>query len=295
MRLENGAAIIAAVFGVIVRARCACGFLSMWQSSVCEGGGKMKKRSGEIALSAVACALSTLGLTVGTLYSPMLFTGYLLACLCMFLPLSQRYYKGALLCFLATNVLTLLFNGFNFFDLLPYTVFFGLHPLVNEWQTVLRGKNGSKKIKNMPRQCEEDSSQPIEAGNLNSEKSDGSSGCTKVDISEDPVIDWDEPVSRETAEKKETDRKTEQFAEKKKKIGIIDVIFILFKICWFDAAMYFIWKVVFSANTAIPFLDAHILPVILIGGSLFFLVYDALMFRLRKNASAIISRYIRRK
>ena len=59
--------------------------------------------------------------------------------------------------------------------------------------------------------------------------------------------------------------------------------------------MYFIWKVVFSANTAIPFLDAHILPVILIGGSLFFLGYDALMFRLRKNAGAIISRYIRRK
>ena len=97
----------------------------------------MRKNSKEIALSAVACALGTLGLTVGTLYSPMLFTGYLFACLCMMLPLSRGYFKGAALCYAAMNVLTLLFNGFNFFDTLPFTMFFGLHPLVTEWQARL--------------------------------------------------------------------------------------------------------------------------------------------------------------
>ena len=108
---------------------------------------KMRKNSKEIALSAVACALGTLGLTVGTLYSPMLFTGYLFACLCMMLPLSRGYFKGAALCYAAINVLTLLFNGFNFFDTLPFTMFFGLHPLVNEWQARLHEAKGEAKAK----------------------------------------------------------------------------------------------------------------------------------------------------
>ena len=106
---------------------------------------KMRKNSKEIALSAVACALGTLGLTVGTLYSPMLFTGYLFACLCMMLPLSRGYFKGAALCYAAMNVLTLLFNGFNFFDTLPFTMFFGLHPLVNEWQARLHEARQKRK------------------------------------------------------------------------------------------------------------------------------------------------------
>ena len=50
---------------------------------------------------------------------------------------SRGYFKGAALCYAAINVLTLLFNGFNFFDTLPFTMFFGLHPLVNEWQARL--------------------------------------------------------------------------------------------------------------------------------------------------------------
>ncbi|MFR2944863.1 MAG: hypothetical protein ACLTKZ_06615, partial [Lachnospiraceae bacterium] len=107
----------------------------------------MRKNSKEIALSAVACALGTLGLTVGTLYSPMLFTGYLFACLCMMLPLSRGYFKGAALCYAAINVLTLLFNGFNFFDTLPFTMFFGLHPLVNEWQARLHEAKSEAKAK----------------------------------------------------------------------------------------------------------------------------------------------------
>lgn len=237
----------------------------------------MKKNSHETALSAISCAFSTIAMTIGTLYSPMLFTGYLLACLCMMLPLSKGYYKGAVLCFVATNVLTLLFNGFNFFDTLPYTVFFGLHPVVNELQTHLREKKRSK-------------GKAAEA-----KKEELPTREAKKSLSEDFVVDWDECVSRETDKKKKEGRKSAKRGEKVGHITAIDVLFTVLKICWFDAAMYFVWKVVFLANTSIAFVDAHIWLVILVGGSAFFLLYDQMTFRLRKVAGIWIDRYVKRK
>lgn len=237
----------------------------------------MKKKSNEIALSAVACALSTIALTVGTLYSPMLFTGYLLGCLFLFLPLSQKYYKGAILCFFATNVLTLLFNGFNFYDTLPYTLFFGLHPIINEWQLNLhQRKTESAKTADTDKTSAEQVSEKQPTGN-----------------EEDFVIDWDappvvSPTGNDVGKGKHGDKK-------KCRVTWIDVIFTLVKICWFDAAMYFLWKVVFSANTTIAFVDAHIVPVILIGGSLFFLLYDVWMFFMRKKTGVILARYLKKK
>ena len=95
----------------------------------------MKKISSyEIALSAVSCAIAAIALTVGTLYPPLLFTGYLLACFALMIPLSKNCYWGDVLAFIGAGLLALMFNGFNIFDTLPFLVFFGLHPLVNALQ-----------------------------------------------------------------------------------------------------------------------------------------------------------------
>lgn len=226
----------------------------------------MKKSSRAVALSAIACAFSTLGLTVGTLYSPLLFTGYLAACLCMMLPLSKGYFKGAALCFVATNVLTLLFNGFNFFDTLPYTLFFGLHPLINEWQARLKKRRTAKRN---------------EAANA-------------ARRAENNANDEDEPFADCAAYQAESNHRK---SEKKgvAKCSAIDVVFELFKTVWFDCAMFFVWKVVFAANTTIAFVDEHILLVIGVLGSLFFLVYDCILFRLRTSVNALIDKYVGKK
>ena len=95
----------------------------------------MKKISAyEIALSAISCAIAAIALTVGTLYTPLLFTGYLLACFALMIPLSKNCYWGDVLAFIGAGILALMFNGFNIFDTLPFLVFFGLHPLVNALQ-----------------------------------------------------------------------------------------------------------------------------------------------------------------
>lgn len=95
----------------------------------------MKKISAyEIALSALACALATLLLTIGVYSTILLFTGYLFACIALMLPLAKKSYVGYALAYAATCILSLIFNVARFFDLLPFIMFFGLHPLVNELQ-----------------------------------------------------------------------------------------------------------------------------------------------------------------
>ena len=95
----------------------------------------MKKISAyEIALSALSCAMATLILTVGVYSAVLLFTGYLLAAIALMLPLAKKSYIGYALAYVATCILSLIFNVTTIFDLLPFIMFFGLHPLVNEWQ-----------------------------------------------------------------------------------------------------------------------------------------------------------------
>ncbi len=88
----------------------------------------------EIALSALACALATVFLTVGVYSEVLLLTGYLLASIALMLPLAKRSYVGYFLSYVATCLLAFLFNAARFWDILPFIVFFGLHPVVNEWQ-----------------------------------------------------------------------------------------------------------------------------------------------------------------
>ena len=95
----------------------------------------MKKiTSHEIALSALACAVATIFLTIGVYSAILLFTGYLFACIALMLPLAKNSYRGYLLAYVATCLLSLIFNVARFIDLLPFIMFFGLHPLVNELQ-----------------------------------------------------------------------------------------------------------------------------------------------------------------
>ena len=95
----------------------------------------------EIALSALSAALATVFLTLGTITPVLLFTAYLVACIALMLPLSRRFYLGYLFSYLVTGALTLLFCGVGFiFELLPFLIFFGLHPLVDELQLKFRWK-----------------------------------------------------------------------------------------------------------------------------------------------------------
>lgn len=99
----------------------------------------MKKLSAyEIALSALSCAIATVLLTVGLYSEILLFTGYLFGGIALMLPLAKRSYLGYVLSYLATCILTLLFAMAKFMDVIPFVMFFGLHPLVNELQLKIK-------------------------------------------------------------------------------------------------------------------------------------------------------------
>ena len=174
----------------------------------------MKKISAyEIALSALACAFATICLTLGVYSNLLLFTGYLVACIALMLPLSKGSYVGYALAYVATCILSLIFSAARFFDLLPFIMFFGLHPLVNELQL---------KIK----------------------------------------------INRWLA------------------CGI--------KALWFDGTMYVVWRFVFAMTTTFPFVDKYIIPILLIGGTLFFVAYDYLMYKWRIIINSLVKRITRK-
>lgn len=174
----------------------------------------MKKISAyEIALSALACAMATICLTLGVYSNILLFTGYLVACIALMLPLSKGCYVGYALAYVATCLLSLIFSAARFFDLLPFIMFFGLHPLVNELQL---------KIK----------------------------------------------INRWVA------------------CGV--------KALWFDGTMYVVWRFIFAMTTTFPFVDKYIIPIILIGGTLFFVVYDYFMYKWRFAVNSLVKRITRK-
>ena len=174
----------------------------------------MKKISAyEIALSAVSCALAAIALTVGTLSHALLFTGYLLACFALMIPLSKNCWWGNVLAYIGSSLLALLFTGFDIWDMLPFIVFFGLHPLLNALQLKFK-------------------------------------------------------VNRWLA------------------TGI--------KASWFDGAMYLVWRFVFEMNASFDFVNRFIIPVILIGGTLFFFVYDIMFSKCQIAVNSLVQRIIKK-
>ncbi len=168
----------------------------------------------EIALSALSCALATIMLTVGTYSELLLFTGYLFGCIALMFPLAKKSYVGYGLAYVATCILTAIFSAARFLDLLPFMLFFGLHPLVNELQLK-----------------------------------------TKINR-------W---------------------------------LACLLKTLWFDGVMILLWKFVFGIVSGYPFLDEYIVPIILVVGTAFFLLYDVAMYRWRGWVNALVERITKNK
>ncbi len=173
--------------------------------------GRMKKKitAYEIALSAISCALATLFLTIGVYSGLFLFTSYFMASIALMLPLCEKSWRGYIFAYIATCLLSLLFASFYFLDIIPFALFFGLHPLVNEWQTKLK-------------------------------------------------------INRYVA--------------------------FIVKAIWFDGVLYFTWKIVFAIVTTIPFVEEYLWLIILVSGTVLFLIYDIFMFKWRGWADKLVQR-----
>ncbi|MBO5045744.1 MAG: hypothetical protein J6C93_02630 [Clostridia bacterium] len=179
---------------------------------------KRQSKSFEIALSAVSCAVATLFLWLGTLNPFLLASGYIVGCFAMMIPLSKDFVWGNVLCYLASSLLACVLSGFAFFwKLLPFIVFFGLHPLVNH-------------------------------------------------------------VQRKIAERK--------FPQSK----LFPILCWIVKAVWFDLALYLCWKFTFDMNVAVEWINEYIIPVIFIGGTLFFLAYDRMIFLCQKSVNLAVRR-----
>lgn len=94
---------------------------------------KRQSRSFETALSAIACAVAVISLTLGAYVDFLLAAGIVVAVFALMVPLSKEFIWGYLLAFAASVILSFLFTGFvvGVMRLLPYAVFFGWHPLLN--------------------------------------------------------------------------------------------------------------------------------------------------------------------
>ena len=94
-------------------------------------------KSFEIALSAISCAVAVGVLSLGIVGAGGYFLGlwYLIAILALMVPLSKQFYLGGFLAYLGTCILTVVLGAAaRFWDLLPFIMFFGLHPLANSLQ-----------------------------------------------------------------------------------------------------------------------------------------------------------------
>ncbi|MDE7087507.1 MAG: hypothetical protein K2O67_04870 [Clostridia bacterium] len=89
-------------------------------------------KSFEIALSGISCAVAVLFLSLGILSGWLLATGYLIGVIAMMLPLSKNFLKGGAFAYAATCILAVILGAAaKFWDLVPFIMFFGLHPLIS--------------------------------------------------------------------------------------------------------------------------------------------------------------------
>ncbi len=92
-------------------------------------------KSFEIALSGVSCAIAVIFLSLGILSGWLTATGYFMGVIALMLPLSRNFYVGDFIAYIATCILTLIMGvAGKFWNLVPFIMFFGLHPLVNALQ-----------------------------------------------------------------------------------------------------------------------------------------------------------------
>ncbi len=164
----------------------------------------------EIALSAIACAIGTVFLAFGINSDLFLASGYMLGSLALTLPLAKDFIWGNVLSYIATVLLAFLLGGITLpWRVLPFVLFFGLHPLVNYLQTRFH---------------------------------------------------WNK------------------------------ILLFFIKALWFDVAAYLLWRFVFVMTSTFEWVDKFIIPVILVGGTLFFLFYDFVMLRAQKTVNYFVNK-----
>jgi hypothetical protein len=96
-------------------------------------------RTFEIALSGICCAVAAGALALGLLSGYLIATGYLIGIVALMVPLSKQLYRGAFLAYVGTVILAIVLGAVvRFWDLVPFAMFFGIHPLVNALQLKYR-------------------------------------------------------------------------------------------------------------------------------------------------------------
>lgn len=179
---------------------------------------KRQTKSFEIALSAIACAIAAGALTLGSYVHAVLAGGYIIAVVALLVPLSKDFVWGAALALVGSLLLAFLSSGFFFLYLLPFAVFFGLHPIVNHLQL--------KYVKG----------------------------------------------------------------------PILNCVCELVKAVWFDLAMWLSWTLVLvplfgvSEQRWYPFVEQYFFLVLFLGGTIFFAVYDCMIYFCRRSVNAAVRR-----
>jgi hypothetical protein len=92
------------------------------------------KISRVVSLSAMSTALAVICLVFGSAVDLFSLSCLFMASLALMLPLSKGYKLGGFLAYIASGVLTMIFIGVIPQVILPYAMFFGLHPLANYFQ-----------------------------------------------------------------------------------------------------------------------------------------------------------------
>lgn len=96
---------------------------------------KRYSKAFQITLSAISCAVAVLFLYLGTFNGYMLATGYFMASIALMVPLSKQFLWADFLAYLGTVLLTIVLGAVaKIWVLVPFVMFFGLHPLVNVLQ-----------------------------------------------------------------------------------------------------------------------------------------------------------------
>ena len=89
-----------------------------------------------ITISAIASALGIVFLVLGTFISVIDISCVFMSSIIIMLPLYKKSLTGAFLSFISTAILSIFLTGFRFQVIIPYAIFFGLHPIVNDFVTL---------------------------------------------------------------------------------------------------------------------------------------------------------------
>ena len=101
----------------------------------------MEKPSKIIAISAVSAAICGTLVTLGSYLGDFDFSFFLFAGIALTIPLYRNSEIGCILAYFAGGFIGLLLSGMNFFVVVPFLVWFGIHPLLG----CLLARHGVKK------------------------------------------------------------------------------------------------------------------------------------------------------